>query len=77
MFLDNFSFANAFFGCFAGLQLFLGGFFSLYCIQHCFICRPSDSTVSEDARSNPGLLRSRHWQSDALTTRPDLIHMDD
>jgi hypothetical protein len=21
----------------------------MYCIQHCFICRPSDSTVSEDA----------------------------
>ncbi len=29
------------------------GFFSLlvlqHCIQHCFICRPSDSTISEDA----------------------------
>ncbi len=24
-------------------------FFTIYCIQHCFICRPSDSTVSEDA----------------------------
>jgi hypothetical protein len=24
-------------------------FFSMYCIQHCFICRPSDSTVPEDA----------------------------
>ncbi len=23
-------------------------FFSKYCIQHCFICRPSDSIVSED-----------------------------
>jgi hypothetical protein len=22
--------------------------FSMYCIQHCFICRPSDSAVSED-----------------------------
>jgi hypothetical protein len=35
-------------------------FFSLsfmYYIQHCFICRPSDSTVSEDARMNPGQLR--------------------
>ncbi len=31
----------------------LGGFFiffsSMYCIQHCFICRPSDFTVSVDA----------------------------
>ncbi len=35
----------------------------MYFIQHCFICRPSDSNVSEDARSNPGLLRLRHWQS--------------
>jgi hypothetical protein len=24
-------------------------FFFMYDIQHCFICRPSDSTVSEDA----------------------------
>ncbi len=24
-----------------------------YCIQHCFICRPSDSTVSEDAGIDP------------------------
>jgi hypothetical protein len=25
----------------------------MYCIQHCFICRPSDSTVSEDAGIDP------------------------
>jgi hypothetical protein len=25
----------------------------MYCIQHCFICRPSDSTVSEDAEIEP------------------------
>ncbi len=43
--------------------------FLMYFIQHCFICRPSDFTVSEDAGSNPGLLRLRHWQPDALTTR--------
>jgi hypothetical protein len=24
--------------------------------------------------SNPGLLRLRHWQSDALTTQLDLVH---
>jgi hypothetical protein len=29
----------------------------MHCIQHCFICRPSDSTVSKG--SNPGLLRLR------------------
>ncbi len=27
--------------------------FSVYCIQHCFICRPSDSTVTEDAGIEP------------------------
>jgi hypothetical protein len=35
---------------------FLGGFFSLflaYIIQHCFICRPSDSTVPTDAGIEP------------------------
>jgi hypothetical protein len=42
---------------------------SVYHIQHCFTCRPSDSTVSEDAGIEPGLLRLRRWQSDALTTR--------
>jgi hypothetical protein len=25
----------------------------MYCIPHCFICRPSDSTVSEDAGIEP------------------------
>ncbi len=49
-------------------------FFSMYCIQHCFICRPSDSTVSEDAGIEPGLLWLGHWQSDVLTTRLDLVH---
>ncbi len=27
--------------------------FFMYCIQHCFICRPLDSTVSEDAGIEP------------------------
>ena len=31
---------------------FKGGFF-IYCIQHCFICRPSDFTVSEDVGIEP------------------------
>jgi hypothetical protein len=39
-----------------GIQ-FLTGFFwifsCMYFIQHCFICRPSDSTVSEDAGIEP------------------------
>jgi hypothetical protein len=32
---------------------FLDFFFFMYDIQHCFICRPSDSTVSEDAGIGP------------------------
>jgi hypothetical protein len=42
-------------------------FFSSY-IQHCFICRPSDSTVSTDAGIEPRTVALVHWQSDALTT---------
>ncbi len=36
--------------------IFLGRFFSFFCsynIQHCFICRPSDSTVPTDAGIEP------------------------
>jgi hypothetical protein len=38
------------------LKYFFGGFFSFrsYNIQHCFICRPSDSTVPTDAEIEPG-----------------------
>ena len=37
------------------LNIFLGDFFSFvqYIIQHCFICRPSDSTVPTDAGIEP------------------------
>ncbi len=28
-------------------------YFLVYVIQHCFICRPSDSSVSEDAGIEP------------------------
>ncbi len=45
---------------------------SVYFIQHCFIFRPSGSTLSKDAVLNLVLLRIWHWQSDALITR--LIH---
>ncbi len=35
-----------------------GGFFSDY-IQHCFICRPSDSTVPTDAGIEPRTVGSQ------------------
>jgi hypothetical protein len=43
---------------------FFDFFFSMYYIQHCFICRPSDSTVSEDAGIEP-----RTVATSALTVR--------
>jgi hypothetical protein len=42
-----------------------GGFFSIYCIQHSSICRPSDSTVSVDAGIEP-----RNVVTSALAARP-------
>jgi hypothetical protein len=32
---------------------FIGFFIFMYVIQHCFICRPSDTSVSEDAGIEP------------------------
>ncbi len=48
-------------------------FFSMYCIQHCFICRPSDTTVSEDAGIEPRTVATAALAVDALTTQLDLI----
>jgi hypothetical protein len=45
----------------------------MYLIQHYIICRASDSTVSEDAGIEPGLLLLWHLQSDDLTPRLDLV----
>jgi hypothetical protein len=36
----------------------------MYAIQHCYICRPSDFTVSEDAGIEPGTIATS-----ALTAR--------
>ncbi len=51
-------------------QIFcLGGifwFFSYY-IQHCFICRPSESTVPTDAAIEPRTVASCNWCIDSKT----------
>ncbi len=50
----------------------------MYDIQHCFICRPSYSTESQDAGIEPrdgcyfGMVTG---QPDDLTTRLDLVHI--
>ncbi len=49
---------------------FFFGFLFCYFIQHCFICRPSDSTVSEDAGIEP-----RTVATYVLTTRLDLLQL--
>jgi hypothetical protein len=51
-----------------------GGIFFPYYIQHCFVCRPSDSTVPTDAGIEPRTVATR--QSDAQTTRLDLTSLD-
>ncbi len=49
-------------------------------IQHCFICRPSDSTVSEDARIEPRTvankaLTARRSNHSARSHPPQDLHM--
>jgi hypothetical protein len=47
----------------------------MYFIQHCFISRPSDSNVSEDAGIEPRtVIANFALAARALTTRLDLIH---
>jgi hypothetical protein len=52
-----------------------GAFDSLrYFIQCSFICNPSDSNMSPDAGIEPGTVERLQWESNASSTRPDLIH---
>ncbi len=54
----------------------LGGFLQ-YFVQHCFICRPSDFTESEDAGIEPRTVATLALEvrTNALITRLDLIHL--
>ncbi len=49
----------------------------MYVIQHCFICRPSDSNESEDAGIDPncdfGIDNQTTNRLDLIHTRLDLI----
>jgi hypothetical protein len=42
-------------------EFFVDFFFFMFDIQHCFICRPSDSTVSEDAGIEPRIVATMAW----------------
>jgi hypothetical protein len=45
----------------------------MYFIQFCFFCRPSDSTVSEDAGIEPRTVATLALTVESLATRVDLI----
>jgi hypothetical protein len=46
-------------------------------IQHCFICRPSDSTLSEDAGIEPRTVATTALAvRRSITTRLNLIHIE-
>ncbi len=59
---------------------FFGFFHFIYDIQHCFICRPSDSTVPEDAGFEPRIVATTALAAYLLAVRRsnhsaiDLIH---
>jgi hypothetical protein len=51
-----------------------GDFFTYY-IQHCFFCRPSDSTEPTDAGIEPRTVATGSLAADALNTRQDLTRL--
>ncbi len=56
--------------------VFCFSFYVPYFVQQRFICRPSDSTLLEDAEFETRTVATWHWRSDALTTQLYLIHCE-
>jgi hypothetical protein len=56
-----------------GIVLDFFMYVQMYVIQHYFICRHSDSTLSEDAGIEPWTVSTLYWQPGAVTTWLDLI----
>jgi hypothetical protein len=55
-------------------EIFYCMYCTMYCIQHCFICRPSDSIMSEDAGIGLMPVATLALAVRRSTTRLDLIH---
>ncbi len=85
LYLFSFTYHTCFHCTESSIQIFpnmkLRGLVPNFCIL-CTIFNTASSAASQIPlcrrmlESNPGLLRLRHWQSDALTTMLDLIHIE-
>ncbi len=69
----NISNINSFFKGGGGLDFFS---FFRYVYQHCFICRPSDSTVSKDTGNEPRTVATLALTARRTNPRLDTIHIN-